>query len=139
MQRLSREVARYILPMDQSPDLNEDRRAPSAGWDGVRDLPPVVLASRRAGGDPLLLIDVREPWEWELVRLDGAVHVPLATFAQAAATLDRSAEIVLYCHHGMRSLAAGNYLSQLGFRRLWNLSGGIERYALEVDPALPRY
>lgn len=139
MQSLSREVARYILPMAESPPPNAAGGTPSAGWDGVRELPPALFAARRSAGDLLRLVDVREPWEWDLVRLDGATHLPLAGFARAAAALDPSEEIVVYCHHGVRSLAAANYLSTLGFRRLWNLSGGIDRYAGEVDPTLPRY
>lgn len=137
MHSLSREVARYILPMAESP-LPSASNSP-VGWDGVRELPPDVLATRLAAGDCLCLVDVREPWEWELVRLDGARHLPLGGFAHAAGTLNPGDEVVVYCHHGMRSLAAANYLSQLGFRRVWNLNGGIERYAADVDPTLPRY
>ncbi len=139
MQRLSREIARYILPMAEVPLPDSGADAPSDGWDGVRELHPAVLASRLAAGDDLQLIDVREEWEWELVRLEGAALLPLAGFARAASELDRSRELVLYCHHGVRSRTAANYLSGLGFRRLWNLSGGIERYAIEADPTLPRY
>lgn len=109
------------------------------GWQGVRELEPAALASRIAAGDPLVVIDVREPWEWNTVRLAGAQHIPLNTFARASAALDPAQEIVLYCHHGMRSLAAANYLAAQGFTRLWNLAGGIDRFAIEGDPALPRY
>lgn len=139
MQRLSREIARYILPMAEFPPDEPMHDDAVPGWDGVRELHPLVLASRRASGDALLVIDVREPWEWELVRLDGSTHLPLSSFAREATGLDPSREIVLYCHHGVRSRSAANYLSRLGFRRLWNLSGGIERYAQEADPSLPRY
>jgi len=110
-----------------------------AAWDSVRELDPAVLASRRAAGEALAIIDVRELWEWEQVRIEGAQHIPLGDVTAAAASLDRHAEVVLVCHHGMRSLAAARYLAQCGFERVWNLTGGIDRYAAEVDPSLPRY
>lgn len=108
-------------------------------WEGVRELHPAVLASRRAAGDDLAIVDVREPWEWTRVHLAGARHIPLGDFTTAVASLDPKAEVVLVCHHGMRSLAAARYLVQCGFTRVWNLSGGIDRYAVDVDPSLPRY
>lgn len=108
-------------------------------WHSVRELDPAVLASRRAAGEALAIIDVRELWEWEQVRIEGARHIPLGDVTAAAASLDRHAEVVLVCHHGMRSLAAARYLAQCGFERVWNLTGGIDRYAAEVDPSLPRY
>lgn len=108
-------------------------------WEGVRELPPTDLAVRLAAGASLAVIDVREAWEWNIGHLAGARHIPLGTVAEAAASLDRAAETVLYCHHGVRSLAAANFLAEQGFRRLWNLSGGIDRYAIEADPSMPRY
>lgn len=108
-------------------------------WEGVRELQPAELAARLAAGASLAVIDVRESWEWNIGHLDGARHIPLGTFAQAAATLDRTQETVVYCHHGVRSLAAASFLAEQGFTRLWNLSGGIDRYAIEADPSMPRY
>lgn len=122
-----------------SPAAASEENPPEAGWDGVRELHPAVLASRLTSGAALTVIDVREPWEWETARLAVARHIPLGEFARAAASLERGDEIVIYCHHGVRSRAAANYLAEQGFTRLWNLSGGIDRYALEVDPAIPRY
>lgn len=114
-------------------------KPPETGWDGVRELHPAVLASRLTSGAAITVIDVREPWEWETARLAVARHIPLGQFARAATSLERSDEIVIYCHHGVRSRAAANYLAEQGFTRLWNLSGGIDRYSLEVDPTIPRY
>lgn len=109
------------------------------GWDGVRELQPAELAQRLTARAPLAIIDVREGWEWSIGHLAGARHIPLGTFAEAAGSLDPAAETVLYCHHGVRSLAAANFLAERGFRRLWNLSGGLDRYAIEADPSMPRY
>lgn len=114
-------------------------KPPETGWDGVRELHPAVLASRLTSGAAITVIDVREPWEWETARLAVARHIPLGEFARAATSLEQSDEIVIYCHHGVRSRAAANYLAEQGFTRLWNLAGGIDRYSLEVDPAIPRY
>lgn len=109
------------------------------GWPGVRELQPAELARRVAAGERLTLVDVREPWEWKIGHLAGARHLPLGNFAAATTALDAAEEIVVYCHHGVRSLAAARFLAEQGFRRLWNLSGGIDRYAVEADPSMPRY
>ena len=106
---------------------------------GVRQMCPVVLASRREEGDELQLIDVREPWEWDVARIKGARLIPLETFVAAADTIDHSREIVVYCHHGVRSLAAAYYLADHGFPRVWNLAGGIDRYSVDVDRDVSRY
>ncbi|GMV08489.1 MAG: molybdenum cofactor biosynthesis protein MoeB [Gemmatimonadota bacterium] len=109
------------------------------GWAGVRELHPAELARRVAEGIRFTLVDVREPWEWKIGHIAGARHIPLGSVTGAVTTLDRGEEIVVYCHHGVRSLAAAGFLAEQGFRRLWNLSGGIDRYAVEVDPSMPRY
>ena len=105
----------------------------------VRRMSPVVLASRREVGDELQLIDVRDPLEWDVARIRGARLIPLETFVSAADTIDHSREIVVYCHHGVRSLATANYLADHGFPRVWNLAGGIDRYSVDVDRDVSRY
>lgn len=111
----------------------------AGGWEGVRELQPAELAARLAAGVPLAVVDVRETWEWNIGHLSEARHIPLGSISAAAASLDPTAETVLVCHHGVRSLAAANFLVARGFRRVWNLSGGIDRYAIEADPSMPRY
>ncbi|MEO6444000.1 MAG: rhodanese-like domain-containing protein [Gemmatimonadaceae bacterium] len=100
---------------------------------------PGTLAMWLAEATDIQLIDVREEWEYEVARLKGARLVPLGRFVFETATMDPSRDVVLYCHHGVRSLSAAQYLVQQGFSRVWNLVGGVDRYALEVDAALPRY
>jgi adenylyltransferase/sulfurtransferase len=107
--------------------------------DDVREITPRDLASRLARGDDIMLLDVREPAEWAVARIDGARLIPLATLQRAASSLDRSREIVVHCHHGIRSLAAVRYLRAEGFERIWNLAGGIARWSSEVDAAVPQY
>lgn len=106
---------------------------------GVGHLLPDTLATWLAEASAIQLIDVREEWEYEVAHLEGARLVPLGRFVHETATMDPSRDVVLYCHHGVRSLSAAQYLVQQGFSRVWNLVGGIDRYALEVDAAIPRY
>jgi rhodanese-related sulfurtransferase len=89
--------------------------------------------------DDLVVLDVREPYEWSYARIPGARLMPLGTIPDAAASLDRDADIIVYCHHGARSADAGHTLLAAGFRRVRNLVGGIDRWSREVDPAVPRY
>jgi adenylyltransferase/sulfurtransferase len=100
---------------------------------------PRALATRLSTGAGPVLLDVREPHEWRIARLPGARLVPLDTVADAAHTLDPEAELVVYCHHGIRSAAAVSWLREQGFSRARNLTGGIDRWSREVDPSTPRY
>ncbi|HKN87152.1 MAG TPA: rhodanese-like domain-containing protein [Nitrospiraceae bacterium] len=85
------------------------------------------------------LLDVREPYEYSLAKLEGSVLIPLGTLPQSMEKLDRNAEIVAYCHHGMRSADAVGFLLQQGFTNVKNLVGGIDAWSVQVDPTVPRY
>jgi molybdopterin/thiamine biosynthesis adenylyltransferase/rhodanese-related sulfurtransferase len=124
-------------PRFQDAVAGDGSRHPSVAGNG--DITAGELAARLAAGDAPLLVDVREPAEWEVARLPGARLVPLATLPRAIATLEREREVVVYCHHGVRSDLAARWLRQQGFERVRNLAGGIDRWSLEVDPATPRY
>ena len=102
---------------------------------------PSELANQLGSTTPPVLLDVREPGEHAFVHLPGSILIPLSELAERADELNamRDRSIVVYCHHGVRSAHAIGLLRTLGFTRLWNLSGGIDRYSLEVDPGLPRY
>ena len=112
--------------------------APRPAAPRVRPMTPAELALRLAD-DGLQLLDVREPWEFGLVRLPGARLAPLAALDDVLASLERQRDVVVYCHHGARSHAAAVHLAAHGFTSVWNLVGGIDRYSTDVDPALPRY
>lgn len=86
-----------------------------------------------------VVVDVREPWEFERCRIDGSLLVPLAQLPARRAELPNDKELVLVCHHGGRSQQAAMWLAQNGFPNVHNLRGGVEAWALEVDPAMPRY
>ena len=84
-------------------------------------------------------MDVREPHEWEIARIDGARLIPLGRFTDALPTLDSSRDFVVFCKGGTRSAKAVRQLRAAGFKRVWNLAGGITRWSEEVDPSIPRY
>ena len=102
-------------------------------------LQPQSLKRLMDAGNDIILLDVREAWEYEIVHLEGAKWVSLGELPQRAAALNPYAEIVVYCHKGMRSLDAAYLLQQLGFKRVKSLVGGIDRWAREIDTGLERY
>ncbi|MEO7041648.1 MAG: molybdopterin-synthase adenylyltransferase MoeB [Gemmatimonadaceae bacterium] len=105
----------------------------------IRDITAVELAERIARGEDFDLVDVREPAEWAIARIEGARLVPLATVRQASANWDRSREVVLFCKAGVRSLNAAQQLADAGFTRVTNVLGGINSWTDDVDPSLRRY
>jgi molybdopterin/thiamine biosynthesis adenylyltransferase/rhodanese-related sulfurtransferase len=105
----------------------------------VPEITPVELAGRVARGEPLTLLDVREPHEWEITRIPGARLAPLSRLGDELARLDPAQELVVYCKSGIRSQEAGRQLRAAGFARVSSLAGGILRYGTDVDPTLPRY
>jgi len=104
-----------------------------------RDITVKELKARLDAGDDLVLLDVREPNEWNIVRLPGARFIPVNSVTQRAGELSTADEIVVYCKAVVRSARAVDNLRQLGFRKLWNLKGGINAWAEEIDPTLPKY
>ena len=103
------------------------------------DITPRRLDMLRKGGIAISVIDVREPHEWSIAHLPDARLIPLNSLPNALASLNRGADIVVYCHHGSRSAAAVAWLRDQGFPRVRNLVGGIDRWTLEVDQRLRRY
>jgi adenylyltransferase/sulfurtransferase len=107
----------------------------------VPEMTPTELKARLARGDRLEIIDVREPFEWEIANLEpqGARLIPLSTLAERMGELDPDAEIVLQCRSGGRSERALRQLQAAGFKHLWNLKGGILAWSDEVDPTIQKY
>jgi rhodanese-related sulfurtransferase len=96
--------------------------------------------ARRKTGDKFRLIDVREPGEFRVAHIDGAELKPLGQILQWMSELtDKDEDIVLHCHHGMRSEQASSFLSRQGFTRVSNMAGGIEAWSARIDPSVPRY
>lgn len=98
-----------------------------------------VVAERLRAGDNFVLLDVREPWEFELAQLPNAKLVPLSTLPNEVASLNADAEYIVYCHHGMRSAMAANWLKGRGFNRISNMTGGIDAWSIVVDRSVPQY
>jgi adenylyltransferase/sulfurtransferase len=105
------------------------------GW----DITAQELAVRLQRGDPIRLVDVREPHELEISRLEGAALYPLGQLASRLSDLNSAEEIVLFCKAGTRSARALEMLVSAGFRKVKNLKGGINAWAKEVDRSLPIY
>lgn len=95
----------------------------------------------RAAGEPFLLLDCREPAEFDLVRIEGAVLLPMSEIVARLGELERhrNEHIIVHCHHGMRSLQVTQWLRRQNFARVQNMAGGIDAWSQAIDPALPRY
>lgn len=109
-----------------------------AGEADVAEMTPAELARRLTANATFDLIDVREPYEWEIARLPGARLVPLGELAGAMASLDSARDLVVYCRTGKRSAEAARQLRAAGFR-VSNLAGGILRWSDDVDPGVRKY
>jgi len=94
---------------------------------------------RRAKGDDLVLVDVREPHEWEIAHIEGARLIPLSQLPDRLSELDGHAEIVTQCHHGARSLKALEILKGAGYGKVRSLAGGIDAWAEQIEPGMARY
>ena len=102
---------------------------------------PRELAEKLKSTAPPHLLDVRQPEEHAFVALPNSTLIPLGDLMMRAEEIEdwKDEEVVVYCHHGIRSLHAISQLRAMGFSKLQNLAGGIDRWTNEVDPALPRY
>jgi len=100
---------------------------------------PRELKARLNRGEKFLLVDVRHPWEHEICRIEGAELIPLAALGEHVARIESAGEVVLYCHHGIRSLDAAVWLRGQGVEGARSMAGGIDRWSQEIDPAVPRY
>jgi molybdopterin/thiamine biosynthesis adenylyltransferase/rhodanese-related sulfurtransferase len=112
---------------------------PAASPDGLPLISPKELEARLARASPPLLLDVREPGEWEIVHLPTAVLIPREQLPQRISELTQAEEIVVYCKSGRRSGMATRLLLELGFTRVRNLQGGLDAWTAEIDPTLPTY
>ncbi len=92
-----------------------------------------------AGRADVLLLDVREPAEYAIAHIAGAILIPLRSLPSQFETLPRDREIILYCHHGVRSETAGDFLVAQGFSRVSHMRGGIDQWSDEVDRTIPKY
>jgi adenylyltransferase/sulfurtransferase len=108
---------------------------------GVPQITPLELKMRLNQGDDLIIVDVREAHEWDISNLEslGAILIPQGQVIERMGELDTAREIIVQCRTGARSAAVVSELQKHGFKKLFNLDGGINRWALEVDASLPVY
>ena len=103
---------------------------------------PREIRQRVDSGEKLRFIDVREPAEFQLARIEGAELIPMRTVPTALQKLEAWADdqpLIVYCHHGVRSLQVTNWLRGQGVEACQSMSGGIDRWSIEIDSAVPRY
>jgi rhodanese-related sulfurtransferase len=106
-----------------------------------RQIHPNTLAQMLAAGEPVYLLDVREPSEHDYCRLPDSVLIPLGELSHRVADVDPppGSTVVVYCHHGIRSLSGAAILEANGIRESYSLAGGIEAWSTLIDPSVPRY
>jgi rhodanese-related sulfurtransferase len=103
------------------------------------EITPGEMKQRLDRGETLLLVDVREPWEFEICRIAGAKLIPMGSIPANLQSLDTDDDVICYCHRGMRSMDVAVWLRRQGVTGAKSLAGGIERWSLEIDPQVPRY
>ncbi|MDE1154123.1 MAG: rhodanese-like domain-containing protein [Acidobacteriaceae bacterium] len=98
------------------------------------------LKAALASEHPPVLLDVREPWEYETAKIERSTLMPMGEVpSRAFAELDEDQSILVLCHHGARSLAVANWLQQQGFSKAQSVAGGIDHWSMVIDPSVPRY
>ncbi len=105
---------------------------------GIPQLSAKDLKRRIDAGEQVYILDVREPWEFKVAQIGGKL-IPMNQIPQRLSEIDRTQEIIVHCHHGVRSQRIAELLVQSGFPRVTNLAGGIDAWSREVDPQVPKY
>jgi len=104
------------------------------------EITPQEVERRLRAGEKLRLVDVREPFEFQQARIEGAKLIPMRSVPQALSNLQEEENpIVVYCHHGMRSLQVVGWLREQGLENCTSMAGGIDRWSVEIDRAVPQY
>ena len=107
----------------------------------IPELTPTEFCERwpESRRDEVTLLDVREPAEWQTAQVAGALHIPMRTVPGRLDELDPAHTWVVMCHGGVRSLRVAEFLAASGYARVFNLTGGIDAWSLEIDSSVPRY
>ena len=105
----------------------------------MQDIEPVVAKQMLVKGSNCVLLDVREPWELKIAAVDGALHIPMQDVPDRLDEFSNEKSIIVLCHHGNRSRVVAHYLEQNGYARVFNLAGGIEAWAREIEPGMAEY
>src|SRR5260221_12869941 len=105
----------------------------------ILELTPKEYKTMRDNKSPHVLLDVRQPWEVGKASIPGAEHLPFTELVDNSDLFSKDHKIIIYCHHGIRSLNACVFLREKGFKDVLSLAGGIEAWARQVDPTIPLY
>ncbi len=104
------------------------------------EITPELLKTLRDTEESVTVLDVREPWEYDVAKIAGSKHIAMGDIpARFNQELDPEAHIVVVCHHGVRSMNVTAWLRQQGFEKVQSLQGGIDRWARQIDPTVPVY
>jgi rhodanese-related sulfurtransferase len=103
------------------------------------EITPQELHQLQQSTEPPTLLDVREPWERQTASITGSQHIPMADVPARMQELDPDKHIVVYCHHGSRSLSVTDWLRKQGYENVQSMAGGIDRWSAEIDAKIPRY
>jgi rhodanese-related sulfurtransferase len=103
------------------------------------EVAPGEVKDKLARGEKFVFVDVREKWEYDTTHIEGSVLIPLREIPANLPRLEAADEVVLFCHHGMRSLDAAAWLRSQGVTGARSMAGGIDRWSAEIDPNVPRY
>lgn len=107
----------------------------------MEQISPAELQAWLADGgkEKPLLLDVREPWEFDYCQIEGSMLLPMGEIPQRFNELDKKGEVVVICHHGVRSYHVARFLEHNGFERVYNLRSGVDGWARDVDPSMRKY
>lgn len=105
----------------------------------MNEIDCLALKARLDQGDELLLLDVREPWEYEICHIEGSTPIPMKEVPGRMEELEEAEQVVVICHHGMRSAQVASFLARSGMAEVMNLAGGIDAWARTVDSSMPTY
>lgn len=104
------------------------------------EIPAIELKAKLDTKEPLVILDVREPWEYATAHVEGSRHMPMGDVpSRAHQELDPEEHVVVICHHGVRSLKVAQWLRQQGFEKAQSLQGGIDRWSRTIDSKVPVY
>lgn len=107
----------------------------------IQQIHPAAVKAKLDAGEPVVLVDCRQPEEYALCRIEGSTLIPLGELRERAGEIEPAADalVVVYCHHGVRSLTGAVMLTQAGVPNVASMAGGIEAWSVQVDPSVPRY
>ena len=104
-----------------------------------KEISVIEASILRDNNEDVVFLDVREDSELIICRIEGALHIPMGEIPERAEALPLDRPLVVFCHHGMRSLNVVHYLESRGFENVINMGGGIHAWSAEIDMAVPRY